>query len=221
MFKIFLVENERNLNQLLISCLEQEGWVVYAFNEDESALQAIQGYPHLWIFDLRFSDDGYQILYRFKEQTPYTPILFIIDHNADFDRITNLLSANDDFLIKPIFPQELVIRTKRLLERAYPSVSTNKAAIKLHPYVLNERKREVLLGADKIRLTSKEFDLLWYFAKHQGKALSREQIINQIWGSDHVGTERLVDDLVRRLRRKLLELRIETLYCYGYRMTLQ
>lgn len=222
MFKIFLLASKSKSIQIPTSYLEQENWEVCSFNEGESALQSIHEYPHLWILDSTLPGiDTYLILRRIKEQTPDIPIIFIFPPEADFDRFINLASGSDDFLLQPYSLRELLIRIKRLLQRSYSSANINISRINLHPYSLDERKREVCLGMTKIELTSKEYDLLLYFAKQRGKGLSREQIINRIWGNDHIVTDRSVDDLVRRLRRKMQELRIETLYGYGYRMILQ
>lgn len=220
MFNVFLFEKESNLERILTSQADEIG-ELHTFHDKASALRSIHEYPHLWIIDSSFSDaDGDLILQQIKEQTTYIPTIYICAHDVDFERINTLDLEYDDFLITPFSPQELVIRTKRLLKRSYPTTNQYYQPIALHPYILHEGKREALLGTDRIKLTSKEFDLLLYLAKYRGKAISREQIISQIWGNDHVGSDRLVDDLVRRLRNKMQEISIETLYGYGYRMNL-
>ncbi|HSH36193.1 response regulator transcription factor, partial [Schnuerera sp.] len=135
--------------------------------------------------------------------------------DADIDRVLGLELGSDDYLAKPFLPRELVIRTKNLLERVYGS---NYQIINIPPYIVEEKSRRVKLENGLIDLTSKEFDLLLYFAKNQGIALSREQILEAVWGSNYFGTDRVVDDLIRRLRKKMPKLRIETIYGYGYRM---
>lgn len=222
MFRIFLVEDEKNLNQILTSYLEKEGWEVRSYTDGESALQAINEFPHLWILDIMLPDiDGYKLLRRIKEVTPGVPVIFISARDADFDRIAGLEMGSDDYLAKPFLPRELVIRTHRVLERVYPSTDMKNSVINLHVYTLYEGRREIRKGDDIIELTSKEYDLALLFAKNKGQALSREQIINHVWGEDYVGTDRSADDLVRRLRKKLPDLRIETIYGFGYRMTAQ
>jgi len=222
LFRIYLVEDEINLNQIITSYLEKEGWEVKPFIDGESALKAIEDHPDLWILDIMLPDiDGYQLLRRIKEKTPGVPIIFISARDADIDRIIGLEMGSDDYLAKPFLPRELVIRTHRLLERVYPSTGTQNAVINLNPYILDEGKREVRKDDKIIELTSKEYDLALLFAKHKGQALSRDQIINHVWGEDYVGTDRSVDDLVRRLRKKLPDLRIETIYGFGYRVPAQ
>lgn len=222
MFRIFLVEDEINLSQILTSYLEKEGWEVRSFNDGQSALQAIEEHPHLWILDIMLPDiDGYQLLRSIKDASPDVPVIFISARDADLDRIIGLEMGSDDYLAKPFLPRELVIRTHRLLERVYKTTEAKNFVINLAPYVLDENRRIVLKGDNNIELTSKEYDLVIFFAKHRGQALSREQIINHVWGEDYVGTDRSVDDLVRRLRRKMPDLRIETIYGFGYRMTVK
>lgn len=222
MYKIMLVEDEVNLSQIVASYLEKEGWKVRAFYDGKSALTAIEDNPHLWILDIMLPDiDGYQLLRSIKAASPEVPVIFISARDADLDRIIGLEMGSDDYLAKPFLPRELVIRVHRLLERVYKPTQIKNSVININPYVLDENKRIILKGRSTIELTSKEFDLVLFFAKHKGQALSREQIINRVWGEEHIGTDRSVDDLVRRLRKKMSELHIETLYGFGYRMTEQ
>lgn len=220
MYMIYLVEDELNLNQILTSYLQKEGWKVCSFTEGEAALQAMTEQPHLWILDIMLPDiDGYQLIRRIKEVSPNVPVIFISARDADIDRIMGLEMGSDDYLAKPFLPRELVIRAQRVLQRVYGKVEEPETSIiNIAPYVLDENKREIARDNHIIELTSKEYDLALFFAKHRGQALSREQIINFIWGEDYFGTDRSVDDLVRRLRKKLPELRVETIYGYGYRM---
>lgn len=222
MYQIFLVEDEPNLNQILTTYLQKEGWKVKPFYNGESALQAIEEHPHLWVLDIMLPDiDGYQLLKRIKELSPEVPVIFISARDADIDRVIGLEMGSDDYLAKPFLPRELVIRVQRVLERVYNKALEQTLITDLQPYKIDEAKREISKDNQIIELTSKEFDLALCFAKHKGQALSREQILSWVWGADYIGTDRSVDDLVRRLRKKLPDLRIETIYGYGYRMVAQ
>lgn len=217
MFTIFLVEDEEHLNEILTMYLQKEGWHVQSYYDGESALTAIPQSPHLWILDIMLPDiDGYHVLRKIKENSPKMPVIFISARDEVLDRIMGLELGSDDYLPKPFSPRELVIRVRRILERVYPTIDFQQ--YNLYPYVISESKRIVQKDHETLDLTSKEFELVLLFASHQGQALSREQIISHIWGENYVGTDRAVDDLVRRLRKKLPDLRIETLYGYGYRM---
>lgn len=215
-YTIYLVEDDKNLNLILSTYLQKEGWEVSSFFTGEEALNAIKNPPDLWILDIMLPDiDGYQIIKEIKETTPHIPVIFISARDADLDRILGLELGSDDYLAKPFLPRELVIRTKKLLERVY---KTPLELINIPPYSIDEKSRRVKKGEETINLTSKEFDLLAFFIKNRNQALSREQILKALWGEDYFGTDRVVDDLVRRLRKKMPKLNIETIYGYGYRM---
>ena len=127
---------------------------------------------------------------KLKAVSPQVPIIFISARDADIDRVVGLELGSDDYLAKPFLPRELVIRSRNLLERIYsPSAQTHT----ISPYIINEASRMVKLNEEVIDLTSKEFDLLLYFVKNQGLAISREQILTNIWGTDYFGSDRVVD----------------------------
>lgn len=215
-FKIYLVEDDKNLNLVLRSYLEKEGWKVSSFLTGEEAKNALTNPPDLWILDIMLPDiDGYHLLQKIKLDYPEVPVIFISARDADIDRVLGLELGSDDYLPKPFLPRELVIRTKNLLDRIYGDQSK---AEEIPPYTIDEKSRSVKIEEQLIDLTSKEFDLLIFFVKNQGIALSREQILESVWGSSYFGTDRVVDDLVRRLRKKMPKLNIDTIYGYGYRM---
>lgn len=214
--KIYLVEDDKNLNLVLTSYLKKEGWDVFSFLNGEDAIKVIKNPPDLWILDIMLPDiDGYQLIKEIKSHTPNIPVIFISARDADIDRVVGLELGSDDYLSKPFLPRELIIRARNLLDRFHQSISPT---ISLFPYTIYDGSRLVKLGDETIDLTSKEYELLIYFAKNLGMALSREQILDYIWGNDYFGSDRVVDDLVRRLRKKMPELDIETVYGYGYRV---
>ncbi len=215
-YKIYLVEDDENLNLVLTSYLKREGWEVVSFLDGLSAEKYMDMPPDLWILDIMLPDiDGYELIREIKSTTPNIPVIFISARDKDIDRVVGLELGSDDYLSKPFLPRELVIRSKNLLDRYNrDSISTEN----IGPYTINKGSRMVTQGDDTIELTSKEYELLIYFVNNIGLALSREQILNHIWGSDYFGSDRVVDDLVRRLRKKLPELDLETVYGYGYRV---
>src|SRR6056297_986758 len=118
--KIYLVEDEENLNRLLTSYLEKEGWDVKSFLTGIEAQKVIKDNPQLWILDIMLPDiDGYQLIGEIKDYAPQVPVIFISARDADLDRIVGLEKGSDDYLAKPFSPRELVIRTKKLLKRVY------------------------------------------------------------------------------------------------------
>lgn len=215
-YKIYLVEDDKNLNLVLTSYLEKEGWNVFSFSNGEDARNAIGDPPDLWILDIMLPGiSGYDLIREIKSKTPNIPVIFISARDEDIDRVLGLELGSDDYLPKPFLPRELVIRTKNLLSRLQPKLSIINS---LPPYIINHSSREVRLGQNIIDLTSKEYDLLIFFAKNLNIALSRDQILSKVWGSDYFGSDRVVDDLVRRLRKKMPKLDIETIYGYGYKV---
>lgn len=215
-YRIYLVEDDKNLNLVLTSYLEKEGWQVSSFLTGSEAEEAIKDPPDLWILDIMLPDiDGYHLLQEIKSASPGIPIIFISARDADIDRVVGLELGSDDYLAKPFLPRELVIRCRNLLERIY---SPSLQIYNVPPYIINEASRTVKTNDETVELTSKEFDITLYFVKNQGIALSREQILAAVWGADYFGSDRVVDDLIRRLRKKLPCLNIETIYGYGYRM---
>ncbi|CAG7644710.1 Transcriptional regulatory protein CssR [Paenibacillus solanacearum] len=219
MYRIFLAEDQADLAEVLTVYLHNEGWQVRSFLEGESARAAIAERPDLWILDIMLPGvDGYQLIREIKADQPKLPVIFISARDADIDRIVGLELGSDDYMAKPFLPRELVIRTRKLLERVY-GAETEPSAHPCRPYTLDERSRQVKdESGQPIELTSKEFELLMYFTLRAGQLLEREQVLAAVWGSDYFGSDRVVDDLVRRLRRKLPLLRLETVYGFGYRM---
>ncbi|MED4402939.1 response regulator transcription factor [Metabacillus fastidiosus] len=217
---IYLVEDEANLNELLTTYLKNESWSVSSFQTGEAARKVINKPPHLWILDIMLPDiDGYKLIREIKATTPEVPVIFISARDADIDRILGLELGSDDYIAKPFLPRELVIRAQKLLARTYENAANQRRS--LAPYVIDEKLRIAYLDGQDLNLTSKEFDLLCFFIHNEGQAFSREQVLLEVWGTDYFGSDRVVDDLVRRLRKKMPELKIETIYGYGYRMLTQ
>jgi len=219
-YNVYLVEDEQNLNELLTMYLKNEKWSVTSCLTGSQARELIDKPPHLWILDIMLPDiDGYQLIREIKAATPNVPVIFISARDADIDRVLGLELGSDDYISKPFLPRELVIRAQKLLSRTYIEESNEASkVITLTPYEIDEQVRIVYLNKEEVNLTSKEFDLLQLFLHNQGQAFSREQILTNIWGEDYFGTDRVVDDLVRRLRKKMPELKLETIYGFGYRM---
>ncbi len=213
--KIYLVEDDENLNIVLKSYLENEGFKVESFLNGMDAKVEIENPPDLWILDIMLPDiDGYQLLKKIKATSPDIPVIFISARDEDIDRVLGLELGSDDYLAKPFLPRELVIRVKNILGRKSLDAETSK----LGKYTINRSSRQVSFEEHLIDLTSKEYELLVYFSENKGRALSREQILLRIWGDDYFGSDRVVDDLIRRLRKKVDDLNIETIYGYGYRV---
>ena len=143
------------------------------------------------------------------------PVIFTSARDKDLDKIIGLELGSDDYITKPYSPKELVLRVNNIIKRVY-SNELNK--IKYNDYTINLEKRMVLLNNKEIILTTLEFDLLNMFLQNKGKSFSRDEILSKVWGENYYGTDRVVDDLIRRLRKKMPDLNINTIYGYGYRL---
>jgi Response regulators consisting of a CheY-like receiver domain and a winged-helix DNA-binding domain len=221
MFQVYLVENDTPLNHLLSLYLQKEGWSITSFLNGEKACKYIDKCPHIWITDSWLPDvDGYQLLAEVKEKYPKIPVILISERNSITDRVIGLEMGCDDYLPKPFLPRELVLRAKKILERTYDAAITSErmTIFDIPPYKIDEISRMVYIDTKAIDFTSKEFDLLLLFAKNPLRTFSRDQILKYVWNDDHFGSDRSVDDLVRRLRKKAGLLRIESVYGYGYRL---
>lgn len=218
-YKINLLEDDTVFRQLLTYYFEREGWSVQCLQAACDSLVHVTEGPDLWILD---ADDnaGFRLMRKVKERTPDVPIILTSEKERMINRVLGLELGCYDVVIKPFFPRELVLRVQRLiLERSIQSSLTiGRHMIKLQSYFIDLQQRIVSSDGESFRLTSKEFELLHLLARNQGLALSREQIIRAVWGEGYYGSDRVVDDLMRRMRRKLKKLRIETLYGYGYRI---
>lgn len=218
-YKINLVEDEENLNDILKLYLQKEGFQVTSFLNGESARGSIDSKTDLWVLDIMLPDiDGFQILKEIREKDMDVPVIFISARDKDIDRIIGLEMGSDDYISKPFLPRELVIRVQKLLKRVY-SADKYQDILIVEGYIIDMEKRIVKLNEQDVFMTSKEFDLLVLLINKKGGAITRDQILNGLWGDDYFGSDRVVDDLVRRLRKKMPELKLETIYGHGYRLS--
>ena len=219
MFRIALVEDEKNLSSLVEKYLKNEGYEVITFFNGEDARDSIDSNIDLWILDIMLPGivSGYDLLREIRESNPRMPIIFTSARDQDIDKVMGLELGSDDYVAKPYSPRELILRVKNLLFRSYPKESKNNV-LEFSGYLIDFDKRIVLQNDENVNLTSKEYDLLLFLLKNKGKAFSREQILNNVWGDDYYGSDRVVDDLMRRLRQKMPNINVETIYGYGYRL---
>jgi two-component system response regulator CssR len=218
--KVYLVEDEQSLNILLEKYLTIEGYSVTTFSDGNAAKNRIKDMPDLWILDIMLPGiDGYELIKCIKQNNKNTPVIFMSARNEELDRVVGLELGSDDYLSKPFLPRELVIRTNKLMERLYGSENEgDDADINIGEYIISKKQRLVFFKGEELQLTNKEFELLSYLIENKNNLISREQILINVWGSDYFGSDRVVDDTIRRLRKKVNQLIIETVYGYGYKL---
>lgn len=214
---IALVEDEKDLNNLIRTYLEKEGYNVVSYYDGESTINNINKDVDLWILDIMLGDtiSGYDIIKKIREENPDVPVIFTSARDKDLDKIIGLELGSDDYIAKPYSPKELVLRVNNIIRRVY---SKEKQKLTYKDYTIDFEKRMVLHKGESINLTTLEFDLLYMFVTNINKSFSRDDILNNIWGENYFGTDRVVDDLIRRLRKKMPLLDINTIYGYGYRL---
>ena len=218
MYKIGLVEDEKNLNSLVKNYLEKEGYEVITFFNGEDVLNYEDLLKvQLWILDIMLGDgiNGYDIIKFIREKNKNVPVIFTSARDQDIDKIVGLELGSDDYIAKPYSPRELVLRINNIVKRVY---NDEKNQVIYDDYLIDIDKRTVNLNEKEIILTTLEFDLLLLFLENKNKSFSREEILEKVWGSDYFGSDRVVDDLVRRIRHKMPNLKINTLYGFGYRL---
>ncbi len=216
MYRICLVEDEININNLIKSYLQKEGYDVVSFYNGTTALNYNEK-TDLWILDIMLSDDvsGYDIIKKIRSNDSNTPVIFTSARDKEIDKIIGLELGSDDYITKPYSPKELVLRVNNIIKRVY---SNKNELIDYENYKIDLLKRIVKKGDKEIELTTLEFDLLVLLLKNQNKSFSRDEILKMVWGDDYFGNDRVVDDLVRRLRKKMPNIRIKTIYGFGYRL---
>lgn len=218
MQRIYMVEDEKNLNNLLTRYLEAAGYAVTAFTDGIQALERAGDDPDLWILDIMVPGaDGFQLIKAIRSVHPDIPVLFMSARNAELDRVIGLEMGSDDYLPKPFLPRELVLRAQKLLQRSRPVPTAERPPEQLGTYSIHFDSRIATVNGENLNLTVKEYEMLAYLLENTGKALTRAQMIDAIWGADYFGSERVVDDTLRRLRKKMPDLIIEAVYGYGYR----
>lgn len=219
MYTICLVEDEKSLSDLIKTYLEKEGYNVIQFFNGNDALNYVGQVSDLWILDIMLQDDvtGYDIIKKIRETDSNIPVIFTSARDQDIDKIIGLEMGSDDYLAKPFSTKELVLRVNKLINRIYKEKEVE--SIVYNDYIVDLNKRVAKEMNAEIKLTTLEFDLLLMFLNNKNITFSREEILRKIWGEDYFGSDRAVDDLVRRLRKKMPKLNVSTIYGYGYRLS--
>lgn len=213
---ISIVEDEKDLNELVKRYLEKEGYDVRSHLTYESASAQINNPEiQLWILDIMLDNrSGFDLIEEIRKINPTVPVIFMSARDKEFDRIIGLEKGSDDYITKPFSPKELVLRVNNIMRRVYK----DDDRIEVDDYEIDLVQRKVYQHEVEIELTTKEFDLLMMFVRNKTIAFSREQILERVWETNYFGSDRVVDDTLRRLRKKLKALNIHTIYGYGYRL---
>lgn len=221
MYTISLVEDEVDLSNLIRAYLEKAGYTVVSFTKGMDAIEYIGNKVDLWILDIMLGDDvnGYDVIKAIRENNEDVPVIFTSARDQELDKILGLELGSDDYITKPYSSKELVLRVNKIIKRVYKDKEVTTDLIIYNNYKIDLSKRTIFLGDEELKLTTLEFDLLILFLKNKNKCFTREEILGAVWGNDYFGSDRVVDDLIRRVRKKLPELKFSTIYGYGYRLS--
>jgi DNA-binding response OmpR family regulator len=221
---ILVVEDEASIASFVALYLKNAGYTVRtAATGGEALAQVNAQLPDMIVLDLMLPDiDGIEICKRIRQRSD-VPILMLTARDEDVDKIIGLEVGADDYLTKPFNPRELVARAKAILRRATPERRELESAVLRHgDLTIDAGRREAKVGDEEIQLAPKEFDLLWELLDHRGLVLTRDQLLERVWGYTFAGDTRTVDVHVRQLRRKLGDASpIVTVWGVGYKVSQQ
>jgi DNA-binding response OmpR family regulator len=223
--KIYIADDEKNIRDLMFHFLTNEGFVVKSFSTgDELYLAFIKDNADLVILDVMMpGTDGLTISTKIRDISN-VPIVIVSARDSEIDRITGISLGSDDYLTKPFSPMELVARVKAIFRRIERDIKPKDEA-KVYEFA-NLRaellSRDVWVGNSKIDLTPTEFSLVIYMIENQSKAVSREELLKNVWKFDFEADTRATDDVVKRLRKKLVNAgstaKIEAVWGYGFKL---
>jgi DNA-binding response OmpR family regulator len=217
--RILVVEDEQNIASFISAYLEKAGYQVERAATGQEAIERAGGEPALVVLDLNLPDmDGLEVCRAIRAKGQ-TPILMLTARDDDVDKIVGLEVGADDYMTKPFNPRELVARIRTILRRATAPPPKSKGRRTHGSIVIDAGRREVTVGGEPVQLAPKEFDLFWELLDHRGLVLTREQLLERVWGYTFAGDTRTVDVHVRQLRRKIGEqCPVVTVWGVGYKV---
>ncbi len=220
---IFVVDDERTIRDLIKKYMEKEGYKVTLFEDGSNLVNEIRRLsPDLIVLDIMLPGvDGLELCKEIRK-TNELPIIFVSARDEEFDRVLGLEIGGDDYLAKPFSPRELVARVKNIMKRVEKAASAKDDKEIIKDICVYYDRRYVDKGGEELKLTTKEYELFEFLVKNKNMPFGREQLVERIWGYDYIGDSRIIDDLVKRIRKKLSELgskaEITTVWGYGYKI---
>lgn len=202
---IFVIDDDANIRQLILRYLEKEGYRVTAFENADSVLEAFNTMqPDALVLDIMMPGtmDGLDLCKKIR-MVSHVPIIFVSAKDEAVDRIIGLELGADDYLSKPFSPRELLVRLKIIFRRIEPMVmnEVETSIYQIKDMKIDDSKRVCTVNDEEMTLTNNEYMLLAYLVKNKNISFTRENLIQNIWGYDYVGESRMIDDLVKRLRK--------------------
>ncbi|WP_080875383.1 response regulator transcription factor [Oceanobacillus timonensis] len=220
-YHIGLVEDDKNIQDIVDAYLKKEGYQITVLDNAEDGWALWENNPpDMWVLDIMLPGmDGYEFCKKIRNESD-VPIIIISAKDEEIDKILGLELGSDDYLTKPFSPRELIARIKRLFKRVQPN-SVDKEAddrVKVDQLLVYKNERRVFFEGIEYETTAKEYDMLLLLAENPNRAFSREELLVKVWGDDYFGSDRAVDDLMKRIRKKMEDIPLETVWGFGYRL---
>ena len=226
MKKVLVLEDEANIRSFVVINLRRAGYEPIEADCGEMALEQLRRHPDIRValLDVMLPDiDGFEVCRRIRASNSRIGIIMLTARSQEMDKVTGLMTGADDYVTKPFSPAELNARIDALFRRTGGEQEAEESGeIHQGPFRLNTRNRTLEKNGERVRLTQIEYSIIKYFMDNPGKALSREDILNEVWGRDFFGELKIVDVNIRRLRIKIeddptMPAYITTVWGYGYK----
>lgn len=225
MKKVLVLEDEANIRSFVVINLKRAGYEAIEAGTGEEALEQLRRNPDIKValLDIMLPDmDGFEVCRRIRAGNNQIGIIMLTARTQEMDKVTGLMTGADDYVTKPFSPAELTARIDALYRRTGGIVVENSDEISQSPFLLNTRNRTLEKNGQRVKLTQVEFSIVKLFMENPGKALSREEILDTVWGRDYFGELKIVDVNIRRLRIKIEDdptnpVFINTVWGYGYK----
>ena len=222
--RVLVLEDEANIRSFIVLNLRRAGYEVVEAESGEEALEQLRLHPdaRVALLDIMLPGiDGFEVCRRIRAMNTQIGIIMLSARTQEMDKVTGLMTGADDYVTKPFSPAELTARVDALFRRA-GGVEVDSGEISLAPFLLNTRNRTLEKDGRRIKLTQVEYSIMKLFMENPGKALSREEILDAVWGRDYLGELKIVDVNIRRLRLKIEDnpnnpASITTVWGYGYK----
>ncbi len=225
MKKVLVLEDESSIRSFVVINLRRGGYEPIEAESGAQAFEQLRRHPDVKValLDIMLPDtDGFEVCRRIRAADPHMGIIMLTARTQEMDKVTGLMTGADDYVTKPFSPAELTARVDALYRRVGGEDSDETGEIARGPFKLNTRNRTLEKNGERVKLTQVEYSIIKLFMDNPGKALSREDILNAVWGRDYFGELKIVDVNIRRLRLKIEDdptspTFITTVWGYGYK----
>ena len=225
MKKVLILEDEVNIRSFVVINLKRAGYDAIEAGTGQEALDKLRDYPDIGvaILDIMLPDiDGFEVCRRIRASNKQMGIIMLTARTQEMDKVTGLMTGADDYVTKPFSPAELTARVDALFRRIGKDTVSDSEVLQQGPFTMNTRNHTLDKNETRIRLTQVEYGIMKLFMRNPGKALSREDILAEVWGKEYDGELKIVDVNIRRLRIKIEDdtanpTYITTVWGYGYK----